>query len=136
MKHCLSAVFGSRPGQVRRWPDYAPIAQEALSAGLVKLIPEERSGGVQRRQARASVPRRWQVVVRLSSAELGLVRDRAALAGLAVGARVGQAAIAAAECGTSASIGLPDLLRLHARRRPSRCGLVSSTGTCSSGPTR
>jgi len=54
------------------------------------------------------------VVVRFSSAELGLVRDCAALADLAVGAWVGQVAIDAAEGGTGASIGLPDLLRLHA----------------------
>ena len=52
--------------------------------------------------------------MRFSSAELGLVRERAALAGLAVGAWIGQAAIEAADRGTSTSIALPDLLRLHA----------------------
>ncbi|MCH6165185.1 hypothetical protein [Pseudonocardia alaniniphila] len=54
------------------------------------------------------------MVVRFSGPELGLVRDRAALAGLAVGAWVGQAALEAAEGGVSTSVGLPDLLRLHA----------------------
>jgi hypothetical protein len=80
----------------------------------VERIPEAQPGGVRRRRARASAPRRGQVVVRFSSAELGLVRERAALAGLAVGAWIGQVAIEAAERGTSTSVGLPDLLRLHA----------------------
>ncbi|WP_344722870.1 hypothetical protein [Pseudonocardia yunnanensis] len=69
---------------------------------------------MRQRRARASEPRRRQAVVRFSSAELGLVRERAALAGLAVGAWIGQTAIEAAEGGTSTSIGLPDLLLLHA----------------------
>jgi len=54
------------------------------------------------------------VVVRFSDAELGLVRERATLAGLAVGAWIGQMAIEAAEGGATSSAGLPDLLRLHA----------------------
>jgi hypothetical protein len=54
------------------------------------------------------------VVVRFSDAELVVVRERAGLAGLAVGAWIGQTAIEAAERGTSTSAGLPDLLRLHA----------------------
>lgn len=103
----------SRSGQLRCWRDHGSIGRGALSVGLVELIPEERPGGA-RRRARASAPRRRQVVVRFSSAELGLVRERAALAGLAVGAWIGQAAIDAAEGSTSRSIGLPDLLRLHA----------------------
>jgi hypothetical protein len=53
-------------------------------------------------------------VVRFSDAELVLVRERATLAGLAVGAWIGHTAIEAAERGMSTSAGLPDLLRLHA----------------------
>ena len=89
-------------------------ADEALSAALVDRASEDRAGGTQRRRARASAPRRRQVVVRFSSAELGLVREHAALAGLAVGAWIGQAVIKTAERGTSTSVELPDLLRLHA----------------------
>jgi hypothetical protein len=47
------------------------------------------TGGV-RRRARAPAPRRRQVVVRFSTAELGLIRERAAIGGLAVGAWVGR----------------------------------------------
>jgi len=54
------------------------------------------------------------VVVRFSDAEFVLVRERAGLAGFAVGAWIGQASIETVELGTSRSIGLPDLLRLHA----------------------
>ncbi|WP_433274031.1 hypothetical protein ACQPZA_24195 [Pseudonocardia xinjiangensis] len=54
------------------------------------------------------------MVVRFSDAELVVVRERATLAGLAVGAWIGQTAIDAAEGGASSSVELPDLLRLHA----------------------
>jgi hypothetical protein len=43
-----------------------------------------------------------------------LVRERATLAGLAVGAWIGQMAIEAAEGSARSSVELPDLLRLHA----------------------
>ncbi len=55
------------------------------------------------------VARDRQLVVRFSTAELALVRERADLAGMAVGAWVGEAALGAAE-----GVGLVDLLRLHA----------------------
>ncbi|WP_219420597.1 hypothetical protein [Pseudonocardia nigra] len=67
-----------------------------------------------RRRARAAVPRRRQVVVRFSHAEYALVSQRAALAGLAVGAWIGEIAVDAATDGDGGAIGLPDLLRLHA----------------------
>ncbi|OSY39328.1 hypothetical protein C8E95_5656 [Pseudonocardia autotrophica] len=51
--------------------------------------------------------------MRLSDAELVVVRERAALAGLAVGAWVGQTVLAVATGGSDAVVGLPDLLRLH-----------------------
>src|SRR4051794_27816633 len=105
---CLPSRSRSPSRYLRRWRDHGSIGRGALTVSLVELTPEERPKGV-RRRARASAPRRRQVVVRFSSAELGLVRDRAALAGLAVGAWVGQAAIDAAEGSTSRSIGLPDL---------------------------
>ncbi|MBW0108395.1 hypothetical protein I4I84_06545 [Pseudonocardia sp. KRD-182] len=50
----------------------------------------------------------------MSDAELVVVRERAALAGLAVGAWVGQTVLAVAMGGSDAVVGLPDLLRLHA----------------------
>lgn len=43
-----------------------------------------------------------------------MVRERAALAGLAVGAWVGQTVLGVATCGSDVVVGLPDLLRLHA----------------------
>jgi hypothetical protein len=53
-------------------------------------------------------------VLRFSDAELALVRERAALAGLAVGAWIGQTVLDAA-AGREASTASPlDLLRLHA----------------------
>lgn len=67
-----------------------------------------------RRRVRAEGPRQRQIVVRFSDAELVVVRERAALAGLAVGAWVGQTVLGTATCGSDAVVGLPDLLRLHA----------------------
>ncbi|MDN5914211.1 MAG: hypothetical protein L0I76_03740 [Pseudonocardia sp.] len=52
--------------------------------------------------------------MRFSAEEFDAVRTRARLAGLAVGAWVGQVAMDAAGRRDSASAGLPDLLRLHA----------------------
>jgi len=52
--------------------------------------------------------------VRFSDAELAVVSERAALAGLAVGAWIGQSALDFAPRGLAASLDLPDLLRLHA----------------------
>ncbi|MDN5919518.1 MAG: hypothetical protein L0I76_31205 [Pseudonocardia sp.] len=52
-------------------------------------------------------------MVRFSTEELDAVRSRAALAGLAVGAWLGQTAMDAAAGRDGASAGLPDLLRLH-----------------------
>lgn len=63
---------------------------------------------------RAEGPRQRQIVVRFSDAELIVVRERAALAGLAMGAWVGQTVLGVATCGSAAAVGLPDLLRLHA----------------------
>lgn len=54
------------------------------------------------------------MVLRFSDAEFDVVRRRAALAGLAVGAWIGQTAIDAAERGENVRLDLPDLLRLHA----------------------
>ncbi len=52
-------------------------------------------------------------MVRFSDAELAVVRDRAASAGLAVGAWIGQTVLD--DAGRSGSVwALPDLLRLHA----------------------
>ena len=45
---------------------------------------------------------------------LMLVDERAALAGLAVGAWIGAAAVDVAGAGGLGTLGLPDLLRLHA----------------------
>ncbi|TQM11006.1 hypothetical protein FB558_3536 [Pseudonocardia kunmingensis] len=53
--------------------------------------------------------------MRFSDAELVLVQERAALAGLAVGAWIGQTVLDVAQRGdVVVSLGLPDLLRLHA----------------------
>lgn len=52
--------------------------------------------------------------MRFSEEELDLARERAALAGLAVGAWIGQTVIGAALHGSQPVVGLPDLLRLHA----------------------
>ena len=60
------------------------------------------------------MPRRRQLVVRMSDAELEVLRARAAMTGLAVGAWVGQMAVLAAGDEIAVSVGLPDLLRLHA----------------------
>ena len=57
--------------------------------------------------------RRLRLVVRFSDAELEMVRGRAALAGLATAAWVGQTVVEVAN-GGSAPLGLVDLLRLHA----------------------
>jgi hypothetical protein len=54
------------------------------------------------------------VVLRFSDAELVLVQERAALAGLAVGAWIGQTVLDVAQRGDVVSLRLPDLLRLHA----------------------
>lgn len=54
------------------------------------------------------------MVVRFSDAELALVQERAALAGLTVGAWIGQTVLDVAQRGDVVSLGLPDLLRLHA----------------------
>lgn len=67
-----------------------------------------------RRRVRAEGPRQRQIVVRFSDAELLLVRQRAALAGLAVGAWVGQTVLGVATGDSDAVVELPDLLRLHA----------------------
>lgn len=67
-----------------------------------------------RRRVRAEGPRQRQIVVRFSDAELVVVRERAALAGLAVGAWVGQTVLGVATWGSEPVVGLPDLLRLHA----------------------
>lgn len=53
----------------------------------------ERVVGGRRRRVRARRPRRRQVVVRFSDAELELVGDAAALAGLALGAWIGGTAV-------------------------------------------
>ncbi|QJY49027.1 hypothetical protein [Pseudonocardia broussonetiae] len=60
------------------------------------------------------MPRLKQVVVRFSDAELAVVRERAASAGLAVGAWIGQTVLDTAEQGSGSVWALPDLLRLHA----------------------
>jgi len=52
-------------------------------------------------------------VVRFSESELLVVRERAALAGLAVGAWIGQTVLEVAQRGEASSVELPDLLRLH-----------------------
>ncbi|MBW0119159.1 hypothetical protein [Pseudonocardia abyssalis] len=53
-------------------------------------------------------------MVRFSDAELVLVRDRAAVAGLAVGAWIGESVLGVATRGADNSVGLLDLVRLHA----------------------
>lgn len=68
--------------------------------------------GRRRRRARLEQPRRRQVVVRFSDAELTLVGERAALAGLAVGAWIGATVLDVARA-AGPSVTLPDLLRLH-----------------------
>lgn len=72
------------------------------------------AGGQGRRRVRVEQPRRRQVVVRFSDAELVLVGERAALAGLAVRAWIGATVVEVARSGGTASVTLPDLLRLHA----------------------
>lgn len=53
------------------------------------------------------------MLLRLSEEEFALARTRAELAGLAVGAWIGEAVLDAAH-GEHRAVGLPDLLRLHA----------------------
>ncbi len=53
------------------------------------------------------------MVVRFSDAELVVVRERAALNGLAVGAWIGQT-VSTSRAGRRPPLGLPDLVRLHA----------------------
>ncbi|WP_300007387.1 hypothetical protein [Pseudonocardia sp.] len=53
-------------------------------------------------------------MVRFSDAELVVVRGRAAVAGLAIGAWIGQTVLVAAARGSDTAVGLPDLVRLHA----------------------
>ncbi|TQM09819.1 hypothetical protein [Pseudonocardia kunmingensis] len=53
-------------------------------------------------------------MVRFSESELLVVRERAALAGLAVGAWIGETVLDVARRGEVSSVELPDLLRLHA----------------------
>ena len=60
------------------------------------------------------MPRRRQLVVRFTEEEFAAVRVRAELAGLAVGAWIGQTALVAATGSQHGVVGLPDLLRLHA----------------------
>lgn len=60
------------------------------------------------------MPRRRQLVVRFTEEEFAAVRARADLAGLAVGAWIGQTALDAAGGSQHGAVGLPDLLRLHA----------------------
>lgn len=67
-----------------------------------------------RRRLPADGRRRRQVVVRFSEAELEVIRERAALAGLAVGAWIGETVLGVATRGADATVGLLDLLRLHA----------------------
>lgn len=67
-----------------------------------------------RRRVRTASPRRRQVVLRFSDAELVVVRERAGLAGLAVGAWIGQTVLDVVQRGEVASLELPDMLRLHA----------------------
>lgn len=84
--------------------------------------------GSRRRRVRVEQPRRRQVVVRFCDAELALVGERAALAGLAVGAWIGATVLDVARAGGSSVVTLPDLLRLHAdvlavERAATRAGL-------------
>ncbi|MGE0840414.1 MAG: hypothetical protein AB7M36_11125 [Pseudonocardia sp.] len=53
-------------------------------------------------------------MVRFSEAELVLIRERAAVAGLAVGAWIGETVLGVALRGADDPIGLLDLVRLHA----------------------
>jgi hypothetical protein len=62
----------------------------------------------------SDAPRRRQVVVRFSDAELAVVRERAVSAGLAVGAWIGQTVLDDAGRGSGSVWVLPELLRLHA----------------------
>ncbi|MGD9990526.1 hypothetical protein [Pseudonocardia sp.] len=52
--------------------------------------------------------------MRFSESELRAVRERAALAGLAVGAWIGETVLNVARRGEVSVVELPDLLRLHA----------------------
>lgn len=52
--------------------------------------------------------------MRFSDPELDVVRERAALAGLAVGAWIGETVLGAATRGRDDPVGLLDLVRLHA----------------------
>lgn len=52
--------------------------------------------------------------MRFSDPELDVVRERAALAGLAVGAWIGETVLGAATLGADDPVGLLDLVRLHA----------------------
>lgn len=63
---------------------------------------------------RSEVPRRRQVVVRFSDAELAVVRERAASPGLAVGAWIAPMVRDTAQQGSGSVWALPDLLRLRA----------------------
>jgi hypothetical protein len=83
-----------------------------VQSAVVERIEQGRESA--RRRVRAEGPRQRQIVVRFSDAELVVVRERAALAGLALGAWVGQTVLGAATCCSDAAVGLPDLLRLHA----------------------
>lgn len=71
-------------------------------------------GPGRRRRVRSEEPRQRQVVVRFSESELLAVQERAALAGLAVGAWIGQTVLEVARRGNAPLAELPDLLRLHA----------------------
>lgn len=82
-----------------------------LSAAVERIEQGRESA---RRRVRAEGPRQRQIVVRFSDAELVLVRKHAALAGLAVGAWIGQTVLGAAVGVSDGAVGLPDLLRLHA----------------------
>lgn len=67
-----------------------------------------------RRRLPADGRRQRQIVVRFSDAESVLVRDRAAVAGLAVGAWIGETVLGIAMRGADDPVGLLDLVRLHA----------------------
>lgn len=83
-----------------------------MASAVVKRVGDGHES-VRRRRLRAEAPRQRQVVVRFSDEELVLVRERATLAGLAVGAWIGQLVLGAAQDGPGPAAGLPDLLRLH-----------------------
>lgn len=82
------------------------------SAVMERVIREGSASA--RRRLPADGRRRRQVVVRFSEAELVLVRERAAVAGLAVGAWIGETVLGVATRGADDPIGLLDLVRLHA----------------------